>query len=126
MGTITSGVDIIHIDEIRKSIEELGDRYLKRVFSQNEIMYCDGKPNKYQHYAARIAAKEAVMKAVKTGWNHGIQWKNIEVTKDDQGAPSLIFSGKLKEKLIELGFTRHDISLSHNRDYAIAFAIFYD
>ncbi|WDF77677.1 holo-ACP synthase [Mucilaginibacter sp. KACC 22773] len=122
---ITSGVDIVQIAEIKNCIEKQGERYLKRAFSPGEIAYCDSKPNKYQHYAVRFAAKEAVMKAVKTGWNNGVQWKNIEIVKNGEGAPSLNFSGRIKDILDESGFKHHDISLSHNQDYAVAFAIFY-
>jgi holo-[acyl-carrier protein] synthase len=122
---ITSGVDIVHIAEIKGNIEKHGERYLKRAFSPREIAYCDSKPNRYQHYAVRIAAKEAVMKAVKTGWNNGVQWKNIEIVKNRDGTPALSFSGKIKDILDESGFNNHDISLSHNQEYAVAFAIFY-
>ena len=72
------GTDIIEIESIQKSIER-NSRFVQRVFTENEINYCEKKTNKYQHYAVRFAAKEAMMKAIKTGWDKGVQWKHIEV-----------------------------------------------
>jgi holo-[acyl-carrier protein] synthase len=113
------GTDIIEIGSIQKAMEQ-SKRFAQRVFTENEISYCENKPNKYQHYAVRFAAKEALMKALKTGWNNGIQWKQIEVLNQAGGAPVLFVSGKTKERLDEAGITTIEVSLSHSEQYAIA------
>ncbi len=113
------GTDIIEIGSIQKSMEQ-SNRFAQRVFTEKEIHYCESKPNKYQHYAARFAAKEALMKAMKTGWNNGIQWKQIEVINHPGGAPALNVTGKAKEQLDKAGITTIDVSLSHSGQYAIA------
>jgi holo-[acyl-carrier protein] synthase len=80
---ISIGIDIVEIEEIRKSIEN-SKRFLERVFTPQEISYCEGKPNKNASYAARFAAKEAAMKALGTGWDKGVQWQQIEVVNVDR------------------------------------------
>ena len=113
------GTDIIEIKSIQSAMEH-GKRFAQRVFTENEISYCENKPNKYQHYAARFAAKEALMKALKTGWNNGIQWRQIEVRNQSGGAPVICAMGKVKEQLDKMGVTNMEISLSHSEQYAIA------
>ncbi len=75
---ISIGIDIVEIEEIKKSIEK-SKRFVRRVFTENEKEYCEHKIDKYPHYAARYAVKEAVMKALGTGWDKGVQWKQVEV-----------------------------------------------
>ena len=87
------GIDIIEIESVKKSMEQ-SKRFAQRVFTENEIIYCESNANKYQHYAARFAAKEAMMKALKTGWNNGIQWKQIEVINGASGAPTIVVKGR--------------------------------
>ena len=113
------GTDIIEIESIRESIER-SKRFVQRVFTDSEINYCEKKPNKYQHYAARFAAKEATMKAIKTGWDKGIQWKQIEVINATDGAPTIKTNGKTQEYLQEKGICNIQVSLSHSEQYAIA------
>lgn len=118
---ITTGTDIIEIERIKESIESLGEKFLTRVFTQNEIAYCESKKNvKYQHYAARFAAKEAVFKAISGLLNdkYEIKWQNIEITNDQTGRPIVNLIGIKIEKLESC-----DISLSHCKQYATASAV---
>lgn len=115
---VKCGVDIIEISRIQDSIEKLGDTFLNKVYTKKEIEYCESKgKNKYQHYAARFAVKEAVFKAVseEVKDKFAISWKDVETINDDQGRPKveILF---LKNKKIE----NVDVSISHCKDYAVA------
>lgn len=115
---IACGIDIIEIDRIKSSIEDIGDRFIKEVFTEKEIEYCEAKKNqKYQHYAARFAAKEATFKAISKNLENkfSICWKDIEVQNDNQGRPYININ-KIDLECIE----NIDISLSHCKSYAIA------
>ena len=115
---VTCGTDIIEVERIKDSIEELGDKFLNRVFTKKEIDYCESKKvQKYQHYAARFAAKEATFKAIswKLKDKYDISWKDIEVENDKQGRPKLNIMG------IDLKDVENiDISISHCKNYAVA------
>jgi len=117
------GVDIIEIDRIRKSIEDSGDRFLQKVFTEKEIEYCAGKANKFQHYAARFAAKEAVSKALATGWSGDFFWKDVEVMNEASGAPRVTLYGKLRERLSSAVVL---VSLSHSESHVVAIALIQD
>ena len=115
---ISCGVDIIEISRIKKSIEESEDRFLQRVYTDEEIEYCESKNNqKYQHYAARFTAKEAVFKAVSSNLKdkYSITWKDIEVCNNEQGKPYINLYG-INQELFE----SIDISISHCKKYATA------
>ena len=117
---IFCGTDIIEIDRIKKSIEDekTGKAFLKRVYTNREIEYCESKKvQKYQHYAARFAAKEATLKAISELLEdkYSIGWRDMEVINNAQGKPKLNLS-KLNLKVIE----DIDLSLSHCREYAVA------
>lgn len=112
---IKCGVDIIEISRIKKSIEELGERFLNKIYTEKEIQYCESKGNsKYQHYAARFAVKEAAFKAVSNYVEdkYAINWKDIETTNDENGRP--------KVKIAFLPIEDIDVSISHCKEYAIA------
>jgi holo-[acyl-carrier protein] synthase len=117
------GIDIIEIDRIKKSIEKYGDRFLNKVFTPEEIKYCSSKFNKFQHFAARFAAKEAVYKALASGWQSGLRWKDIEIQNDSAGMPSINASGKLKSFLSDN--TQLRISISHSENYVTSVAIIF-
>ena len=117
------GIDIIEIDRIKKSIDEYGSKFLEKVFTENEINYSESKFNKFQHYAARFAAKEAVYKALTSGWKEGLRWKDIEIQNDNSGMPSVKPSGKLKTFLSKNAQLR--ISFSHSDNYVTAVAIIF-
>jgi len=114
---ILCGIDIIEVERIQETIESLGEAFLSKVYTKNEIAYCENKKTqKYQSYAARFAAKEAVFKALSKELNgrYEITWKNIEVLNEETGRPKI--------NLIEVDkkITSIDVSLSHIKETAIA------
>jgi holo-[acyl-carrier protein] synthase len=113
---LTTGIDIIEISRVRGVLERYGQRFLDRIFTPAEIAYCrERAPN----LAARFAAKEATMKALGTGVR-GVGWKDIEVVRQESGAPSIELHGRAKQRAQRLGVQEVAISLSHSRDYAVA------
>lgn len=115
---MTCGIDIIEIDRIKESIDTLEERFLNRIFTQNEIKYCESKnAQKYQHYAVRFSAKEAVLKALTKYLDDkfSVEWKDIEVVNDETGRPSVAINNKIIEKIDMI-----DVSLSHCKQYAVA------
>jgi len=117
---VGSGIDIAEVARIRESIERFGERFLERIFTPGEILYCDSKANRFERYAARFAAKEAAMKALGTGWNHGVRWRDCEVARLPGGRPTIQFHGKAAEFASKLGAKNAALSLSHTREQAIA------
>jgi holo-[acyl-carrier protein] synthase len=117
------GIDIIEIDRIRESVEKFGDHFLNKIYTQKELDYCLKKKYKYQHLAARFAAKEAVYKALATGWDADVSWQNIEISNEPNGMPVVTLQGKLK-KFLSKG-KELKISMSHSRDYVACMAIIY-
>ena len=116
--SISCGTDIIEIERIRRSIEKLGEKFLSEVYTDKEIQYCESrKKQKYQHYAARFAAKEAIFKAISRNLKdkYEVGWKDIEVLNDEQSRPYV----KIKEEIK----TNIDISISHCKEYAVATAV---
>lgn len=115
---ITCGTDIIEIGRIKESIESMQNVFLNKIFTNNEINYCESKKNmKYQHYAVRFAAKEAIFKAISDQLQDKfeINWKDVEVLNDEMGKPRVYFIGKTLKNLMNI-----DISLSHCKEYAVA------
>src|SRR5215469_5934392 len=117
---VGTGIDLAEVPRIREVIERHGERFLKRVFTEGEIQYCESKANRIERYAARFAAKEAGMKAIGTGWNHGVRWRDIEVCRQPGGRPTLAFHGKAAEFAAKLGTKNVALSLSHTAEQAIA------
>ena len=115
---IACGTDIIEITRIKESIETIGEKFIERVFTVKEIEYCESKENqKYQHYAARFAAKEAAFKAISQRLNdeYSISWKDVEIINDVNGRP------QLNIKKIDLNNIENiDLSISHCKEYACA------
>lgn len=121
---VTCGTDIVKVSRIKDSIEKIGIEFIKRVYSDEEANYCESRKSaKYQSYAARFAAKEAVYKAISPGENSYTSWKDIEVLKEVNGKPYIMLHGRLKEIAKDNNITKIEISLSHDEDYAIANAI---
>ena len=115
---IKTGIDIIEINRIKQSIEETEGKFCERVYTQKEIDYCESKNiQKYQHYAARFAAKEAVFKAISQNLKskYDISWKDIEILNDDNGRPYV----QILNQNIQ-GIDNIDISISHCKEYAVA------
>src|ERR1700731_2420913 len=117
---VGTGIDIAEVPRIREVIERHGERFLKRIFTEGEIQYCESKANRVERYAARFAAKEAGMKAIGTGWNHGVTWRDVEVCRQPGGRPPIAFHGKAAEFAAKLGAVHIALSLSHTKEYAIA------
>ena len=121
---IKSGIDIIEVDRIKKAIEDTGENFIQRVYTEQEIKYCESKSkNKYQHYAARFAVKEATFKAISTLLKdkYSISWKNVETINDDNGKPKIKFISLTKELEEELDkIVSIDVSISHLKEYAVA------
>lgn len=117
------GIDLVEIDRLKKSVVKFGDRFLNRLFTENEIKYCQSKSNSYQHFAVRFAAKEAFLKAIGTGLRDGITWHQIEIINDKQGKPSILTHDKCHEILEKLDVRNPKLSLSHIRQHGIAVVI---
>lgn len=117
------GIDIIEIDRIKDSVDRFGDHFLNKIYTKIELDYCLNKMNKYQHLAARFAAKEAVAKALATGWNKEFSWQNIEISNEGTGMPVVQLKGNLSQFLEPDKNLR--ISMSHSRDYVTCVAIIY-
>jgi holo-[acyl-carrier protein] synthase len=117
---VGTGIDIAEVPRIRQSIERFGQRFLQRIFTPGEIHYCDSKANRVERYAARFAAKEAAMKALGTGWNHGVRWRDCEVSRMPGGRPTMVFYGKAGEFAAKLGAKNVALSISHTAEQAIA------
>ncbi len=116
------GIDIIEVDRVATKIgKESGFREL--VFSKNEIDYCETKTNKFEHYAARFAAKEAFFKAIGTGWKEGTSFNEIEIKNDDTGKPELVLLGATQKSMLEWGVITISLSLSHLKTIASAVVI---
>lgn len=119
---IYTGTDIIEISRIKKSIDCLGELFKNKIYTFNEIEYCESKKNaKYQHYAARFAAKEAIYKAISNVLENKFDsdWQDVEIINDEKGKPNIRFiNTKLEEKIKDI-----DISISHCREYAVASVI---
>ena len=103
-------------------IEKHADTFLDRVFTENEISYCRQRKAFAQHYTGRFAAKEAILKALGTGWAKGILWTDIEVVNEPGGKPIVKLAGQAKVISESLGVTQMLITISHCEDYAVAFA----
>lgn len=116
------GNDVVSVMDIKQSITD-GKRFLERVFCSSEQEYAENKPNKYQHYAGCFAVKEAIMKALGTGWNEGIQWKHIEVKHETSGKPLIELHHQAKKQAELLQVKTIHISLSHAEQYATAVVI---
>ena len=117
---VGSGVDLVEVARIQKSIERYGDRFLTRIYTSGERDYVERKKNRYERYAARFAAKEAAMKALGTGWNHGVRWRDCEVVRMPGGRPTMSFHGRAGEFAAKLGVKNVALSISHTEEQAIA------
>jgi len=114
------GVDIVDIMRISKEIDE---RFIKRIYTIDEINYCKNKNNISLYFAGRLAAKEAVSKALKMSWETGVNWRDIEIINDKIGTPGVILHGEAKKIAIERKIKNILISISHEKEYAVAFSI---
>jgi holo-[acyl-carrier protein] synthase len=116
------GMDMIEVDRVAEKIsKESGFREL--VFTRKEILYCEKKKNKFEHYAARFAAKEAFLKAAGTGWINGTAFNEIEILNDESGKPELVLLGETARWMLQRGNSRFQVSMSHLKTMASAVVI---
>lgn len=126
---VTTGIDIIEVDRIKKAINDLGDTFLNKVFTKNEIEYCNkSEAIKYQHFAARFAVKEAVFKALSAYIKNRDDslWTSIEVINLESGKPTINVEKLMKKITLtadNISLKDIDISISHLKDYAVASAV---
>ncbi len=124
MAIVGHGVDLVDIARIGQMIERHGDRFLSRCFTDAERGYCEASAKRRdEHLAARFAAKEAVLKAIGTGWRNGIAWTDIEVVREPSGRPTVVLTGETARIAEQLGITNWFISLSHTDTHAMASVI---
>ncbi len=118
-----TGLDIIEIERIKNSIDRFSGKFEERIFTADEIAYCRARSNPFPHFAGRFAAKEAIMKSLGTGMAEGIRWKDMEVINLGSGKPELILTGKGKDLADSKKIKHIHISITHDRNYAVAHAI---
>ncbi len=116
------GCDIIDVERIQRAIEK-NSSFCEKLFTPSEIAYCSQKANFFQSFAVRFAAKEAVMKALGTGWNEKVSWLDIEIVNSETGSPAIKLSGGAKKLAKELEVNNICLSLAHEKGYALAFVI---
>jgi holo-[acyl-carrier protein] synthase len=117
---VALGIDLVEIDRIEEVFKRRGDRFRGRVFTDQEVSYCENRSSRFASYAARFAAKEAVMKALGTGWSDGVGWRDVEVVSGNGGAPTIQLHGRALERLREIGAEKAHVSLTHSGNLAIA------
>jgi len=118
------GLDIAEIDRIEAAIRRHGAPLIERLFTPGEVSYCESRKNRYERYAARFAVKEAAMKALGTGWRHGVRWRDIEVTRERGGKPGLRLEGVARAFADRLGVKQMSVSITHSGNLAVAQVIF--
>lgn len=109
------GIDIVEIDRVVKILDKFGNRFLTKVFTKKEVEYCNSKAKPAQHFAARFAAKEAISKALGTGFHKDLMLRDIEIDRDEKGKPIINLKNIQNEKVL--------ITISHSDHYVVAFAI---
>ena len=116
------GIDMIEVERIKHNIEKDAG-FKEMIFSENEIIYCESKTNKFEHYAARFAAKEAFFKALGTGWNEGTHFNEVEVMHNENVKPEIKLFGETQTTLATLEIIKISVSLSHLKTLATAVVI---
>jgi holo-[acyl-carrier protein] synthase len=122
MNVVGIGTDIVECARIEDMIAKHDDTFIKKVFTSGEITYCGPRKSAVQHYSGRWAAKEAILKAIGTGWSKGIKWTDIEVINQMGGKPFVKLNGKAVEVCAERGIEEILITISHCNLFATAFA----
>jgi holo-[acyl-carrier protein] synthase len=117
------GNDVLEVSRMKREMERPDHGFADAVFTPGELGYCRAKHDPAQHLAARFAAKEALLKALGTGYAGGLSLGEIEVARDDGGSPRLLLSGKVREAAARLGVTSTFVSLSHTRELATAVVV---
>ena len=118
------GIDMAEVPRIQAVIESQRERFLRRVFTPEEVAYCEQFKNKYERYAGRFAVKEAAMKALGTGWSRGVRWVDLEVVRVRGGKPTLLLKGEALKIAAAMGVKNIAVSITHTEAQAIAQVIF--
>jgi len=114
------GTDLVEIDRVSDMIARWGRRFLEKIFFPDEIAYCQARKNSAQHFAARLAAKEAASKALGTGWRNGVHWKTVEVVRERGSRPTIRLHGRARELADRWGIRQIHLTMSHSRGHAMA------
>ncbi len=117
---IGSGIDLVEIERIAQSVERYGERFLRRIYTENEISYCQRKRSSAESFAARFAAKEAGAKALGTGISRGVTWQELQVQRLPGGRPILVLRGRARQLADKLGVKTISLSLTHTSTLAMA------
>ena len=117
---VGTGIDICEVRRVAASIDRFGDRFLRRIYTPEEIAYCKSKKNSVERFAARFAAKEAATKAIGTGLHFGVTWQDVEVRRAPGGRPTIHFYRAASERFARLGAKHAHLSLTHSGELAIA------
>ncbi len=117
------GTDIVEVPRIAMMIQKHGELFVQRVYTQHEIGYCSASKASNQHFAGRWAAKEAILKALGTGWSKGIHWTDIEVRNEPGGRPKVRLGGAARDLCEQQGIAEILITISHCRTFAVAYAV---
>lgn len=120
------GIDIVSVERVARAIETFGSGYTARIFTAAELADCAGRADPAESLAARIAAKEACMKALGTGWSNGLSWHQMEIAATAPGAPVLRMSGAAAERAALLGASASHLSLTHQAGLAVAMVLLTD
>jgi holo-[acyl-carrier protein] synthase len=123
---VGTGVDLAEVPRIRASIERFGARFIERIYTPAEIAYVERKASRWERYAARFAAKEAGMKAIGTGWRHGVRWQDFEVANLPSGKPTLRLHGVAARVAEKLGVRNVSLSITHTAELGMAHVILED
>ena len=118
------GLDIAEIDRMAAAIDRHGAPIIERLYTPREVAYCESHKNRYERYAGRFAAKEAAMKALGTGWSRGVRWRDIEVTRETSGKPTLNLAGVALEIAGRMGVKNISLTITHSGNLALAQVIF--
>jgi holo-[acyl-carrier protein] synthase len=124
MSVLALGIDLVEVSRIRALLERNGERFKERMFLPDEVAYCDACADPAIHYAARFAAKEAVVKALGTGFAEGVGWNDVEVRRAASGMPSIVLHGGALKLADEQGVKKILITLTHTESAAAASAVF--
>ena len=117
------GIDVAEVKRIGAVIESQKERFLRRVYTLDEVAYCERFKNRYERYAGRFAVKEAAMKALGTGWSRGVRWVDLEVVRQRGGRPMLALKGEAKRIADALGVKNIAVSITHTAEQAMAMVI---
>jgi holo-[acyl-carrier protein] synthase len=117
------GIDLVELERFKAAMKRQGEPFLKRLFTPAERRYCEGKWNRFAHYTARFAAKEAVLKALGTGWSGGIRWTDVEVVREGTGSVKVRLKGHAKKAAAKRKIRRIHLNITHAEKHAAAVAV---